>query len=87
MCMPTLVSLSLASLIFCRKVVTESLPFLILFNSRLRLTTLDREIDVYQFFITLHMPEAEVCPITNEIADGESVELMRENNALSRIFH
>ena len=27
------------------------------------------------------MPEADVCPITNEIADGESVELMRENNA------
>ncbi len=67
--------------------MTESLPFLILFNSRLRLTTLDREIDVYRFFITLQMPEAEVCPITNEIADGESVELMRENNALSRVFH
>ena len=58
-----------------------------LLSSRLRLTILDRDIDVYQFTITFHIPEAVVCPITKEIADGERVELIKENKALSLAFH
>ena len=33
------------------------------------------------------MQEADVCPITKEIAEGERVELIIEKSALSLVFH
>ena len=53
----------------------------------MRLRILDREIDVYLFTIIFQIPEADVCPITKDIAEGESVELISEKSALSRAFH
>ena len=48
---------------------------------------LDHETDVYLFTIIFQIPEADVCPITKEIVEGERVELIIEKSALSLIFH
>ena len=67
--------------------MTESEFFLILLSSRLRLTMLDRETEVYRFTMIFQIPDAVVWPITSEIAEGERVELIKENNVLSLAFH
>ena len=84
---PTLTNLSPTFLIFCRYWVTELEFFLMLLSSRLRFTTLKREIDVYLLIITFHIPEVVVCPITKDMAESDSVELISENNVLSLVFH
>ena len=48
---------------------------------------LDLETDVYLFTSTFQIPEAEVCPITKEIVEGERVELISEKSALSLALH
>jgi hypothetical protein len=48
---------------------------------------LDLETDVYLFTSIFQIPEADVCPITKEIAEGERVELIIEKSALSLAFH
>jgi hypothetical protein len=58
-----------------------------LLSSRLRFTTLKQEIDVYLLIITFHILEVVVCPITKDMAEGDSVELISENNVLSLVFH
>ena len=48
---------------------------------------LDLETDVYLFTRIFQIPEADVCPITKDIAEGERVELISEKSALSRALH
>ena len=83
---PTARSLSRAILIFCRKLFTESGPFLRLCSSNFRLRIFALEVEVNLCSRVFHTSLEVVIPTMREKTCGVSVELIKERRALSLIF-